>query len=98
MPGSISIACRNKRLCLGKILLGALVSVPKAALVEVPGAQIVRPVRPRPLTLGLAKLGLDRADQRCRDLVLNGENILQFAGRSAGPRHGSPTDRQSAVP
>ena len=72
-------------MCLGKILLRTLVSVPKAALVEVPGAQIVRPVRARPLALGLAKLGLDCTHQRCGDFVLNGENIFQLAVVALGP-------------
>ena len=73
------------RVTLGKIHLRTLVSVPKASLVEVPGAQIVGPVRSRPLAFGLAELGLDRAHQRCRDFVLDGENIFQLAVVALGP-------------
>jgi hypothetical protein len=51
--------------------------MPQVALIEFPCAQVVGALRPCPLALCLAELGLDRADQCCRDFVLHGEDVFQ---------------------
>ena len=69
----------EQKLRLGEVLAGAPVCMPQAALIEFPGAQVVGALRPCPLALCLAELGLDRADQCRRDFVLHGKDVFEVA-------------------
>ncbi len=73
---------RVPRDCLCKILpraqqvvLGVLIKVRHAALVEIPRVEIIRTLASRAPALDLSELRLDRADDCLRDLVLHGEYV-----------------------
>ena len=59
--------------------------MPKAELVCSPGVEVVGRFASRPFALDHTKLGLDRGDDGLGDLVLQGENVVQFSVVAFGP-------------